>query len=33
MRSATVLYKDAAAGLLSQLDDGSFVFRYDDDWF
>lgn len=33
MRQAEVLYKKEAAGLLTQLDDGSFVFRYHDEWF
>ena len=32
MRSATVLYKDQAAGTLTQLDDGSFEFAYLDQW-
>ena len=33
MRKATILYKDEPAGLLEQHDDGSFIFRYNDDWF
>ena len=33
MRQATVIYKDETAGTLTQLDDGSFVFRYDDAWW
>ncbi len=33
MRKAEVLYKTAVAGILTQLDDGSFVFRYSDAWF
>lgn len=33
MRQAQVLYKNAVAGILSQLDDASFVFRYSDEWF
>lgn len=33
MRSAKVYYKDEAAGVLTQHDDGSFSFRYDDLWF
>ena len=33
MRQAEVFYKKAAAGLLTQLDDGSFTFRYHDQWF
>lgn len=32
MRQAKVLYKDQYAGLLSQLDDGSFRFEYKPDW-
>ena len=33
MRKAHVFYKNEAAGLLTQLDDGSFVFTYYDQWF
>jgi HipA-like protein len=33
MRQAKVIYKNEEAGTLSQLDDGSFVFRYHDTWF
>jgi serine/threonine-protein kinase HipA len=33
MRSAQVLYKGNLAGILSQQDDGSFVFRYEDSYF
>jgi len=33
MRQAKVLYKNEEAGLLSQLDNGAFVFRYHDTWF
>ena len=33
MRQAQVLYKNEEAGILSQLDDASFVFRYHDVWF
>lgn len=33
MRQAKVQYKNETAGLLTQLDDGSFVFRYQDQWF
>lgn len=33
MRKAVVLYKGEAAGILQQLDDGSFTFRYHDAWF
>lgn len=32
MRQAKVFYKDMEAGLLTQLDDGAFVFRYSDTW-
>lgn len=32
MRQAQVLYKNEAAGLLTQLDNGSFSFKYDDTW-
>ena len=32
MRKATVLFKDEEAGLLTQHDDGSFTFRYQDAW-
>ncbi|MRX63725.1 HipA N-terminal domain-containing protein [Maribacter luteus] len=33
MRQAVVLYKMEEAGLLTQRDDGSFTFRYNDLWF
>jgi len=33
MRQAEVLYKKETAGLLTQLDNGSFIFRYKDHWF
>lgn len=33
MRQAKVIYKGEEAGLLTQLDNGSFVFRYDNTWF
>lgn len=33
MRQAQVFYKNEAAGLLTQLDDGSFVFTYSNQWF
>lgn len=33
MRQAEVLYKKEAAGLLTQLDDGNFVFTYNEHWF
>ncbi len=32
MRQAKILYKDEEAGVLTQNDDGSFVFRYNDAW-
>ena len=32
MRQAKVFYKDMEAGVLTQLDDGAFVFRYSDAW-
>lgn len=32
MRSAAILYKDQEAGLLTELEDGTFSFRYHDDW-
>lgn len=33
MRQAKVLYKNMEAGILTQNDDGSFVFHYHDAWF
>ncbi len=33
MRQAIVLFKDKEAGLLTQNDNGSYVFKYNDDWF
>jgi serine/threonine-protein kinase HipA len=33
MRSGQVYYKNQLAGILSQLDNGSFNFSYDDKWF
>lgn len=33
MRQAKVLYQNEDAGLLTQLDNGFFVFRYYDAWF
>jgi serine/threonine-protein kinase HipA len=33
MRQANVLYKKEAAGLLTHLDNGSFVFKYHNLWF
>lgn len=32
MRQADVLYKKEIAGLLTQLDNGSFIFKYNDQW-
>lgn len=32
MRSARILFKNENAGLLTQNDDGSFIFRYQDEW-
>ncbi|MBM3456548.1 MAG: phosphatidylinositol kinase [Bacteroidetes bacterium] len=32
MRSGQVLYKNELAGNLVQLDDGSFIFRYEQQW-
>jgi len=32
MRQAQVLYKNEAAGLLTQLDNGTFSFKYNDTW-
>jgi HipA-like protein len=32
MRQAMVFYKNEEAGLLTQNDDGSFTFRYHDNW-
>ena len=32
MRSSQVFYKNEFAGTLSQLDNGSFIFRYDEHW-
>lgn len=32
MRSGQVYYKNELAGMLSQLDNGSFILRYDDRW-
>ena len=31
MRKAGILYKEEEAGVLTQYDDGSFIFRYHDD--
>ncbi len=32
MRKAKILYKDEEAGILTQYDDGSFTFCYNDIW-
>lgn len=32
MRKAKVLFKNEEAGILTQYDDGSFSFRYQDEW-
>lgn len=32
MRKAKVFFKNQEAGILTQHDDGSFLFRYHDDW-
>jgi serine/threonine-protein kinase HipA len=32
MRSGQVFYKNELAGILSQLDNGSFIFRYEERW-
>ncbi|MHC1703755.1 MAG: HipA N-terminal domain-containing protein [Tenuifilaceae bacterium] len=32
MRKAKILFKDEEAGVLTQHDDGSFTFRYNDSW-
>lgn len=32
MRQAQIVFRDEAAGLLTQHDDGSFTFRYYDAW-
>lgn len=32
MRSAIILFKNEEAGILTQHDDGSFSFRYHDEW-
>lgn len=33
MRKASVLYKDQKAGILTQQDDGYFIFKYDQYWY
>lgn len=33
MRQAEVIYKKENAGILTQLDNGSFVFQYHDEWY
>lgn len=32
MRKAAILYKDEEAGILVQHDNGTFTFRYNDNW-
>lgn len=32
MRRGSILYKGDEAGILTQTDDGSFTFRYNDSW-
>jgi HipA-like protein len=32
MRIAKILYKEEEAGIITQHDDGSFSFRYHDEW-
>ncbi len=32
MRSSQVFYKNEFAGTLSQLDNGNFIFRYEEQW-
>jgi serine/threonine-protein kinase HipA len=32
MRQAEILFREEAAGVLTQFDDGSFAFRYHDHW-
>ena len=32
MRSARIIYKNEEAGILKQLDDGSFTFQYHQSW-
>lgn len=32
MRRAQILYKDVEAGVLTQHNDGSFTFRYNENW-
>lgn len=33
MRQGDVFYKNELAGTITQLDDGSFIFSYEDTWF
>lgn len=33
MRAAQVYYKNELAGMLYQLDDGSYLYSYDENWF
>ncbi len=32
MRRAKILYKDLFAGILTETDDGAYIFEYDDDY-
>lgn len=32
MRKALILYKDEDAGVLTQYDDGTFMFKYNQEW-
>jgi HipA-like protein len=32
MRNAKIIFKNEEAGILTQHDDGSFLFRYNDNW-
>lgn len=32
MRSGQVFYKNELAGIVSQMDNGSFIFRYEEQW-
>ncbi len=32
MRKAKIIYKDEEAGIITQHDDGSFSFKYNDSW-
>jgi HipA-like protein len=33
MRKAKILFKDEEAGIITQHDDGTFSFKYNDTWF